>query len=397
MWLDCEDHMHDNSANSLIEFLRTSPLHKLNARGIYAKISCDLHRVSLTYDQTEADPLDEIASLCRGIVIASLEQIDENVPIKFPKIVARPFKRFFNAGQNGAAIKDPSKAIIQVKYDGTLIIVYHFDDVWHVATRSVPDADVERHDGKTYAQMFWRLWQDRSTSLLDPANTYVFELIGPQNRHVVNYQTDELILLGVVNTATGQEHDPRETAALLDVKHTYTDKTLISLDSLAESIKDLDPTDGEGFVVVEINEDEFNRVKVKCPRFSFANGAQQLLDRSPRTALRTVMSDSFDDILASTFLTAQVRAAVVDLQTRIKIWCTNAEEELMQIKKIKSDRKATAREIFQMKNKLLAGGAFSIIYRDMTVMSWLVERITAPCVNKRFMNAVLEAVGGYHI
>jgi len=389
--------MHDKTAASLLDLVRSQPLINLQSRGIYARVSCDKLRVSLSYDQAEADPCDDIASLCRGIVIASDSQINENDVICDPRIVARPFKRFFNHGQNGAKITDLSRAIIQTKYDGTMIIMYHFNDVWHIATRSVPDADVEHRDGKTYAQMFWRLWQDKDTSILDVTKTHVFELIGPKNRHVVNHQADELVLLGVIDTLTGSESDPRSVAQALDVKHAYTDKTLVSLESLAESIKDADPSDCEGFVVVEINGDTFNRVKVKCPRFCVANSAQQLLDRSPRTALSVVMSDTFDDVVASAFLTDSVRAAVLDLQSRIKSWCSSSEEELKRIRELAKDRKVMAREISLLKNKLLASGAFAIIDRNVSVMLWLRGRITAPCVSKRFMNTVLEAVGGYHI
>lgn len=389
--------MHDNALTNLLQLLQQQSLIALQARGIYAKISCDQTRVSLTYDQSEADPLDDIASICRGIVIASDAPITEHGAIKSPRVVARPFKRFFNAGQYGASIADPRRARVQIKYDGTLIILYHFCGVWHVATRSVPDADVPRHDGKTYAQMFWRLWQDRDTALLDASKTYMFELVGPRNRHVVNHESDELILLGIINVSDGIESDPRPIADLIGVKHTYTDMTLESLDSLAESIKDADPSEREGFVVVEIMNDSFNRVKVKCPRFCVANAAQQLLDRSPRTALQTITSDTFDDIVASTFLTDAVRSAVLDLQQRLKIWCKKAEEELQPIKALSSDRKQIAAAVKDMKNKLLSVGAFTIIDRHMTVTAWLISRINAPCANKRFMNAVLEAVGGYHI
>ena len=381
----------------LLSLLRQQPLITLQARGIYAKISCDKTRVSLTYDQSEADPLDNIASLCRGLVIASDSAITECDVIKNPRVVARPFKRFFNAGQHGATITDPSKAFVQIKYDGTLIIMYHFCGVWHIATRSVPDADMPRYDGMTYAQLFWRLWQDKDVSLLDESKTYVFELVGPKNRHVVNHQADELILLGIISVADGTESDPRDAANLIGVKHAYTDMTLDSLDSLAESIKDAEPEEREGFVVVEITDGVFNRVKVKCPKFCVANSAQQLLNRSPRTALQTIVSDSFDDIIASTFLTDTVRSAVLDLQKRLKIWCSSAEQELLPIKALAHDRKQMASAVKKMKNALLASGAFAIIDRRTTVMAWLINRITAPCANKRFMNAVLEAVGGYHI
>ena len=45
---------------------------------------------------------------------------------------------------------------------------------------------------------------------LDPDVTYLFEIIYPENRIVVSYDEEELVLLGAIHTQSGQELDPSD-------------------------------------------------------------------------------------------------------------------------------------------------------------------------------------------
>jgi len=348
--------------------------------------------MSLTYDQLEADPQDDIASVCRGLIIASHRQISLTTTICDAQVIARPFKRFFNFGQPGAAALDPTTTVTQTKFDGTLSLLYHFDDQWMVATRSTPDADIPRYDGVTYAQCFWRLWADRDVADLDKSKTYVFEIVGPRNRHVVAHPDDELIMIGVIDTQTGAESDPSITAKRLGFKHASCNETP-DAEALLSMMANVPACETEGFVLVDAS---YNRVKVKNPGFFVASSAQQLLDRSPRTALTAALSESSDDILASPMLTPRIRDAVSDLRSRVLRWCQASDDALRPCMSM-PDRREIARFIANIKCELLRSGAFYIIDHKLTVAAWVRQRITAPCVSKRFMNLLLKVAGGYHI
>ncbi|MFI5139348.1 MAG: T4 RnlA family RNA ligase [Sphingobacteriales bacterium] len=115
------------------------------------------------------------------------------------KIVARPFKKFFNLEEHPAdEIPDEPFETFE-KIDGSLGILYWLDDKPNIATRGSFISDQALRATKTlnerYAHTFGKL--ERNV-------TYLFEIIYPENRIVVDYgDTDDLILLGVIANNTG--------------------------------------------------------------------------------------------------------------------------------------------------------------------------------------------------
>lgn len=386
--------MRDPNVALLLELLRTTPAERLKMRGIYARASVDCMRLSLTYDQLEADPHDGIASVCRGIVIASDVPISVTAPIVDPYVAAMPFVRFYNHGQECSATIDESTAEVQLKLDGTLMILYYHRGKWYTATRSTPDADVTCHDGLTYAQRFAALWRYGSfADLLDERVTYLFELIGPRNRHVVAHSADELVLLCAIVTATGDELPIDSIAARTGISVPRRWK-FTSFDDLHAGLSDVDPSLIEGYVVVDA---AGNRVKVKNPRFFAANGAVQLLDRSPRTALLAAIGDQYDDIIASNVLSDEIREALASLRQRVQAWAATGDSTLRTIALSATSRRHLAELVHGVQDPLLRAGAFTIIDRNITAMQWVRENVTKPVTSKRYLNAVLEAAGGYHL
>ena len=85
-------------------FLRTHSFRDLSAEhGVYATLSASGRKASLTYDQIEARESDPLACQCRGLVIGKTngEVIDPQAPLGDTVVLARPFDRFFNHGQQG--------------------------------------------------------------------------------------------------------------------------------------------------------------------------------------------------------------------------------------------------------------------------------------------------------
>ena len=112
-------------------------------------------------------------------------------------IVARPFKKFFNM-EEGKYTPTSDFEVFE-KMDGSLGIVFKYNGEVIYATRGSFTSEQSvwmSNYGKKYN------YQD----VLVEGFTYLFEIIYPQNRIVVDYGTDErLVLLGIIKTETGEE------------------------------------------------------------------------------------------------------------------------------------------------------------------------------------------------
>lgn len=133
---------------------------------------------------------------CRGLILDK----DNN-------IVARPFEKFFNyeehTGEDSLLSPIPNEEFeVYDKVDGSLGILYWINNEPFIATRGsfTSDQAVEANKIlKGYKNYFNELNRDY---------TYLFEIIYPENRIVVDYgKRRDLILLAVIDTKTGEEKD----------------------------------------------------------------------------------------------------------------------------------------------------------------------------------------------
>jgi RNA ligase len=127
---------------------------------------------------------------CRGLIF------DKN-----GTIIARPFGKFFNYEEVDNIPN--SKFKVFQKLDGSLGIVYYYNKQWNIATRGSFNSDQAQ-----YARENLMIEYKALIDKLDKNNTYLFEIIYPENRIVVDYNTSQrLVLLGCINTQTGIEID----------------------------------------------------------------------------------------------------------------------------------------------------------------------------------------------
>jgi RNA ligase len=132
---------------------------------------------------------------CRGLIIDDTG-----------KVMARPWQKFFNHGEPGAApifLTEPVE--VTDKLDGSLGIIYHAPDGWAVATRGSFASEQAEHATSVYRDQYADHWA--------PADgyTYLVEIIYPENRIVLDYgSTDDLVLLGAVHIATGATFGPND-------------------------------------------------------------------------------------------------------------------------------------------------------------------------------------------
>lgn len=137
-----------------------------------------------------------VTRVCRGLIYDAAG-----------KILARPFPKFFNYGQAGAAeLALDAPVAVTDKADGSLGILYPTPDGYAVATRGSFTSDQATHATAVYRERYagWRH---------DPALTLLFEIVFPANRIVLDYGgLDDLILLGAIETATGRVIDAEDIA-----------------------------------------------------------------------------------------------------------------------------------------------------------------------------------------
>ncbi len=133
---------------------------------------------------------NEITLICRGLILDA----DYNV-------IARPFPKFFNLGELEELEVPELDFEVYEKMDGSLGILYWAKGMPYIATRgSFTSVQSQKANALLYGK-----YKD-CISNLDPGNTYLFEIIYPENRIVLDYgDKEELVLLAIVETHTGKE------------------------------------------------------------------------------------------------------------------------------------------------------------------------------------------------
>jgi T4 RnlA family RNA ligase len=167
---------------------------------------------------------------CRGLVL------DNDY-----RPIARPLPKFFNLSEYQGTLPNGVPNIYE-KLDGSLIILFHYQGQWEVASRGSFASD--------QSQMARVLLANYREDLdkLDRAYTYLFEIIYPINRIVVDYGTQQrLVLLAAVNTETGAELEHTQVN-WCDRAQVYPATTLPEwIDSIEKTQSEL--TNCEGFIL----------------------------------------------------------------------------------------------------------------------------------------------------
>lgn len=238
--------------------------------------------VGLKYDQIDSPKTHPVVRECRGLVLED----------KTWKVVAKPFNRFFNLGEDLDFQKlfDWKDFIATSKEDGSLIIVYHYDNKWHINTSGSFGFGEVNNSNTTWQELFeYALNYDKFTGTsiktsdcgieesftsscnvtLNKEHTYVFELCTITNKVVRTYSIPQVYLLGIIHTESDKEKDYQYLIAeaqrirrrfknVLGVPRVNT-KNIDELNQLLRELEIRDPT-FEGFVLRDKNN---LRIKVK--------------------------------------------------------------------------------------------------------------------------------------
>lgn len=139
---------------------------------------------------TYAKDWDDITIASRGLVVNH----------ETGEIVARPFKKFFNYSEGltpDEVLTGPFR--VADKLDGSLGILFkNPSGGYEITTAGGFSSDQAAHASKIYNERYAGKWSPNRNL------TYLYEIVYPQNRIVVNYgDEDDIYLLGAVNKRTG--------------------------------------------------------------------------------------------------------------------------------------------------------------------------------------------------
>lgn len=116
-------------------------------------------------------------------------------------IIARPFTKFFNLEELKPDELPLATFDVYDKMDGSLGILYWHKGNPYIATRGSFDSDQANHANKILYERYSETFDS-----LTPHKTYLFEIIYPDNRIVVDYKGfDDLVLLAVIDNRTGED------------------------------------------------------------------------------------------------------------------------------------------------------------------------------------------------
>jgi RNA ligase len=184
---------------------------------------------------------DEVSMACRGLIVDTTTNV----------VVARPFPKFFNLGEHDEGTLPLHRSFeVLDKMDGSLGILYDAPEGPSIATRGSFASDQALHATALF----------RSRYAMAPrlaGTTYLFEIIFPSNRIVVDYgNTNDLVLLAVIDIETGSDQPlpddwpgpiaPRHSFTCFDDVRAYVDQSSASGTASEGVVVRFDPEDSGG-------------------------------------------------------------------------------------------------------------------------------------------------------
>jgi RNA ligase len=221
---------------------------------------------------------DEVTLSCRGLVFDDAGNL-----------VARPFKKFFNIEE---AKHTPTEEFeIFEKMDGSLGIMFFYKGEWVFASRG----SFTSEQAVRFKEIFERNYK---TSHLTVKNTYLFEIIYPENRIVVNYgEMEDVVMLGEIHTKSGEELGlDYWQDSIFNIVKRYDFKDY-------KEIQKLNWDNQEGFIVRFSNGDrckikfadyvKLHRVLTNCSSYDVWENLKEF-DKLPEEMLQDVPDEFYD-------------------------------------------------------------------------------------------------------
>lgn len=317
--------------------------------------------VLLKYSQVESPMGEKIVQECRGLILNTEEDW---------AIVSRPYNKFFNYGEGNADSIDWSSAKVYEKLDGSLMTLYWYRG-WRVASSGNPDAagPVWNFGGNTitFKELFWNTWNELGYSLPRSAGEtkycFMFELMTPLNKVVVQHHENKLVLHGIRDIRTGKESDI-DWAGIYNYE--LCDRFgLVSIDEVVSFANRLNPIISEGYIVVD---KDFNRIKVKSPQYVALHHIKDSM--SPRKMLEIVRTNESSEFLN---YFPELESVYEDVLNKYNSLVSHIVYQLCELEVLKNQTGSLSRKDVGLatKGKFWQGIVFPIIFDNKSLRDCL--------------------------
>lgn len=229
---------------------------------------------------------DPIVQEARGIII-NTETLD---------VACWPFRKFGNYNESYADEIDWESAVVLEKIDGSIIKLWYdpCKEKWQFSTNAMIRAENARIESlivTSFSDVIKTAvnYPDIKLGELDKNNTYIFELVSPKTRVVIDYGEAMLYHIGTRSNITGIESN---TDIGIIKPKTYPLSSLpLCIAAAAKLNEASDDVVFEGFVVVD---KRWNRVKVKSADYLTMNRLRQVGLLGKKECIRLLLSESPD-------------------------------------------------------------------------------------------------------
>jgi T4 RnlA family RNA ligase len=254
---------------------------------------------------------------CRGLIMNGLYEI-----------VARPFKKFFNLEEvENLTLPDETFEVYE-KMDGSLGILYFIDSQCFIATRGSFISD----QAKFATELLHTKYAD-VIKYLDPTKTYLFEIIYPENRIVIDYGDErKLVLLAIIDTKIGEELS-LSTHELKFINGFEIVKRYDGLNDL-QQLKALEEDNREGFVVkfrdgyrLKVKFEEYVRIHKIITRVSTVNIWEYLKEGQDLLPILERVPDEFYDWVKVTHAQLLEKFAQIEAEAKLEFKILETRKE----------------------------------------------------------------------
>lgn len=335
----------------------------------------------IKYNQLFSDFKEPMVREARGIIIQKKGRKYRLVRIAFTKFfcVGDP-----NAKRDLYKLAHRKQWFVEEKIDGSLITLAWWDNKWHVSTSGNIDAyKAPLSFANGDIQNFGKLFEYASKGKIDYKQlnkrfTYIFELVGLENKVIVPYEVEDIYYLGRRNNNTllevpyfkdncaGVEDCKRPKCRVVDISKNPK-KIIKELQREVNSFTK-DQEHFEGYVI----SDSSLKTRVKMKSSKYLELSLQKGDGvfSARKILLMIKDHKDDDVLSSF---PEYKPQFDDIRNKLSNWMIELKNDIDEMKSLKFEsRKDLA---MWAKEKSFSSILFAAYNTENPDMDWIEKEV----------------------
>ena len=335
----------------------------------------------IKYNQLFSDFKEPMVREARGIIVQKKGRKYRLVRIAFTKFfcVGDP-----NAKRDLYKLAHRKQWFVEEKIDGSLITLAWWDNKWHVSTSGNIDAyKAPLSFANGDIQNFGKLFEYASKGKIDYKQlnkrfTYIFELVGLENKVVVPYEVEDIYYLGRRNNNTllevpyfkdncaGVEDCKRPKCRVIDINKNPK-KIIKELQREVNSFTK-DQEHFEGYVISDSSLK--TRVKMKSSKYLELSSQKGDGVFSARKILLMIKDHKDDDVLSSF---PEYKPQFDDIRNKLSNWMIELKNDIDEMKSLKFEsRKDLA---MWAKEKSFSSILFAAYNTENPDMDWIEKEV----------------------